>query len=481
MLPDMSNLTHRWRSLIALCALLGALLGGGCGGSSSGEFEGSLDPLDTRVNTSTPAGAYVLREPAICCRGRRVHVAWVDERVGQGDIRFNTSTNGTQTWLAGDLRVNTDIEGAAPRRAPVVCCEGTNVYVAWTDFRLPVGTQIYFNRSTDSGRSFAPLDQRVSTNVGQDSFNTNVQICCESTSVYAVWTREETGAVYFNRSLNSGGTWLPTPRRLNPVTSNGSRPAICCEGESVTVAWEDDRSGALDIYATSTQDGGATWLAQNQRLDANPAGSARSTQPLLCCEGTRVYCAWRDRRDLGETVYTNFSSNHGVNWQRSDLRMDTSAVLPTEVESHSIQCAKQYVHLVWTDNRNGELDVFYRRSINSGIAWEAPEVRIDEGVPGATQSAQVSLCANVPHVYVTWTEASGPDTSDWWFTFSTTNGSSGAAAPQRVNDTPAMSTTATEGALCCDGSDVFGAWVDTRNAPAAPVGRPADIYSRGSQ
>lgn len=477
MLPSMRSPTRCLLFLALSCVLLGV----GCGGGSSGNFEGSLDALDARVNTSTAAGAYVVRNPAICCQGRRVHVAWVDERVGQGDIRFNTSTNGTSTWLASDIRVNTDTEGAAPRRGPVACCEGTNVYVAWTDFRPAVGTQIYFNRSTDSGRSFASLDQRVSVNVGQESFNAEVQICCADTNVYAVWTREETGAVYFNRSLNSGGTWLATPRRLNPSTSNGSRPTICCEGEKVTVAWEDDRNGALDIYATSTQDGGAIWLPQNQRLDADAPGSAPSIEPRLCCAGTRVYCAWRDRRDLGETVYTNFSSNNGVNWQRADLRMDTSAVLPTAVESHSIQCANQYVHLVWTDDRSGELDVFYRRSINSGIAWEAPDVRIDDGASGATRSSQVALCANVPHVYVTWTEESGPGTSDWWFTYSTTNGSSGAAPPQRVNDTLPMSTTATEGVLCCYGSDVFGAWVDTRNAPAAPSGSPADIYSRGSQ
>jgi len=471
MLPNMLSATR----CLGLLVLVWALSGVGCGGGTSGNFEGSLDVLDTRVNTSTPAGAYVVRDPAICCRGRRVHVAWVDERVGQGDIRFNTSTNGTRTWLTNDIRVNTDIEGAAPRRAPVVCCEGTNVYVAWTDFRRPVGTQIYFNHSADSGRTFAPLDQLISVNVGEESFNAEVQMCCDGLNVYATWVREETGAVYFNRSLNEGGTWLPIPRRLNPQASNGTRPVICCEGEKVTVAWEDDRNGALDIYATSTLDGGATWLAQNQRLDGDTAGSAASVEPRLCCAGARVYCAWRDRRNLGETVYTNFSSNNGLNWQRADVRMDTSATLPTAVESHSIQCAKQYVHLVWTDDRNGALDVFYRRSINSGIAWEAPDIRVDDGVPGATRSSQVALCANVPNVYLTWTEESGADTSDWWFGYSTTNGSTGAAPPQQVNDTPPMSTTATEGALCCDGGDVFGAWVDTRNAGAA------DIYARGSQ
>lgn len=481
MLPNMLNRTRRLGLLLLLGTLSGSLLGTGCGGSSSGTFEGGLDPLDARVNTSSPAGTYAVRTPAICCRGRRVHVAWMDERVGQGDIRFNTSTNGTQTWLTNDLRVNTDIEGAALRRAPVVCCEGTNVYVAWTDFRLAVGTQIFFNYSSDSGRTFAPLDQRVSVNVGEDSFNVQAQMCCEGSSVYAVWVREETGAIYFNRSLNFGGTWLAVPRRLNPTTSNGSRPVICCEDEMITVAWEDDRNGALDIYTTSSQDGGTSWASQNQRLDTDSPGSAPSEQPRLCCAGARVYCAWRDQRDLGETVYTNFSSNRGLNWQSVDRRMDTSVVLPTGVESHSIQCANQYVHLVWTDNRNGELDVFYRRSINSGIAWEAPDVRIDAGAPGATPSVQVDLCANVPHVYATWSEVSGPGTSDWWFTYSTTNGSSGAAAPQQVNDTPPLGTKAVAGVLCCDGSDVFGAWVDTRNAPAMSADGAADIYSRGSQ
>lgn len=452
----------------------------GCGGSST-FFEGSLDALDARVNSSTPAGGFVVESPAICCVGRRVHVAWMDDRVGLGDIRFNTSTNGTQTWLGQDLRVNTDTEGSAAQWDPVLCCEGNNVYVAWTDGRRPVGTQIYFNVSHDAGRTFPSLDQPVSVNTGESSFNEGVQLCCAGDLVYAVWVRQDTGTVYFNRSLNSGGTWLGTPRRLNANGSNGTRPVICCDGERITVAWEDDRNGALDIYANSSTDGGTTWLPTDLRVDTDAAGSAPSTHPKLCCLSSRVHCAWRDGRDGGETVYTNFSTSSGSHWQRYDMRMDMSTTLPTEVESHSIRCTNKYVHLLWTDDRNGALDVFYRRSIDSGYSWELLDHRLDPGFAGATRSSQVALCADFPQVYATWSEASGPDSSDWWFTYSTTNGSAGAASPAQVNDTPALSTTTTDGALCCDGSDVYGAWVDTRNAPTAPSGPQADIYSRGSR
>ena len=457
-----------------------SLLLAGCGGGSSGTFEGGLDALDARVNTSTPPGSTVVAAPAIACTGRRVHVAWVDGRAGLGDIRCNTSTTGTATWLPQDLRVNTDPAGTAVRRDPAVCVDGTTVNVVWTDYR-DTGPQIRSNRSTDAGRSFASIDQRVSVNLPLTHTNRDPRLCCSGDTLYVVWSQDETGAIYFNRSFNGGGSWIGTPIRLNPVGTVGRHPSVACNGDQVNVAWEDDRNGLLDIYATASLNAGATWLAQPLRIDTDTAGSSDSLRPCVCVAGARVYIAWRDRRGGGESVYTNVSSNKGSSFQRQDRRMDTASALPTEVESLALACVNQYVHLAWTDNRNGALDVFYRRSVNSGIDWEPTDYRIDDGIPGASASTGVSLCANNPHVFLTWTEASGADTSDWWFAYSVTNGESGAAPPQRVNDTPPMSTTATEGALCCDGSDVYGCWVDTRNVSGTPTLPLADIYSRGSK
>ena len=65
-------------------------------------------------------------------------------------------------------------------------------------------------------------------------------------------------------------------------------PQICCEGSQVCVVWEDLRNGAWDIYFNRSTDGGGTWMPQDVRLDTSAAGSSSSLEPTIACSGQNV-------------------------------------------------------------------------------------------------------------------------------------------------------------------------------------------------
>jgi hypothetical protein len=151
-----------------------------------------------------------------------------------------------------------------------------SVYVMWQEQRSGE-CEIYFNRSLDAGASWLPENLRLDLPRGTGAGS--ARMAASGSSVYVTWPDRDLGAtsndIYFNRSLDGGSTWLPSPVRLDVGTSSGtsssSMPAIAADGSSVYVAWVDDRDGGGgDIYFNRSLDAGTSWLPQDVRLSSPP-------------------------------------------------------------------------------------------------------------------------------------------------------------------------------------------------------------------
>ncbi|MHC5062766.1 MAG: hypothetical protein ACYTG5_02185 [Planctomycetota bacterium] len=142
-----------------------------------GYFNRSLDggqnwlPSDKKLNTD-PTGTSGRWDLQLAASGSSVYVTWLDSRnrshTGQVDIYFNRSTDGGDTWLTSDVRLNTDPAGTAERSGPLLAASGSSVYVTWLDsrnsaqagtadiyFNIPFGSQPYGEAAVGSG-GFSP-------------------------------------------------------------------------------------------------------------------------------------------------------------------------------------------------------------------------------------------------------------------------------------------------------------------------------------
>ena len=375
-----------------------------------------------RVNTDMP-GVADAQNVRVCCSGLLVYVAWMDNRNGTYEPHFNRSVDGGNTWLPSDVRLNQPLAGTTNGIVGTLnlCCEGNTVVVVWTDDRHdvlgpPVTYDVFAARSIDGGSSFA-TDSRVNTNgMGTLQAAPIPRICCQAPNVYVTWEDERAGVgnpdIRFNRSTTNGQTWQPADVRLDQDAgvALAVEPEICCGGGHVYVAWRDTRNGGFDVYTRSSADNGASFAATEVRANQNAAGSALAGRPDICCEGTTLYVAWTDNRNLGRDVWFNRSTDGGATFQAADTRLDLGTVVGSQPNDDPEICCNGVGQLTvaWPDDRMaGAKQIYANFSSNGGASWQGTDTRLDSDAPAAGFSefhstAHTNLCCEGAFFYCAW-------------------------------------------------------------------------------
>jgi hypothetical protein len=207
--------------------------------------------VDRRLDTDV-AGAAASIFPLIACSGSSVYVVWQDVRSGT-QVRFNRSLDAGNAWLASDV----ELGAAAPNaQEPALVCSGSKVYVAWMDDRAGAW-QIRFNRSADGGVTWLPADLRVDVGKAEGSSTSSYpSLAADGDHVHALWYdfRDGDSDPYYNYSADGGFTWLPAglgaahqPDPFDATAGHG----LAVDESHACVVWNDDREfpEAGRIYA----------------------------------------------------------------------------------------------------------------------------------------------------------------------------------------------------------------------------------------
>ena len=257
-----------------------------------------------------------------------VYVAWGDYRRGMWDIFFDRTLDAGQTWLPAQIPLSTKPSGAGNAVLPQIVAEGHSVYVAWVDDRdkgpFAGGADIYFNSSSDRGATWRATDVRLDTDVPGAAASSWPDLSVDGQNVYVVWederlsVRPARAAVFLNWSADGGDSWqasdiqvslgaASTPR--GRFGSLASYPKVASENGLVLVAWNEDRGGFEDVYCNRSVDEGKSWLREDVRLETGAVGAAVSTYAEVAMGSDHAYVVWvddRDARSAGRTdVYFN--------------------------------------------------------------------------------------------------------------------------------------------------------------------------------
>jgi hypothetical protein len=258
-----------------------------------------------------------------------------------------------------------------------------NISIVWSDDR---GGQfdIYYQKSTDNGRTFLATDKQINTVSTSDSTNPIVAIG-DTNNIFITWQdfRNSDWDIFISNSTNNGVTFT-TEARVDDDTTNSDQlfPSIAAGlvnlTDSVILVWSDLRdigykhinlhSNNYDIYLSSSVDEGNSFspsycVHNSQRKPAIAVGD----------DGT-VYTAWTDYRlgawgDIfftrsmagGQIYETNFPiSNDSVNRGRGDLDM----VIEDDV-----------IYLVWEDSTNdpNNNEIIFTKSTDGGLSFSEPK------------------------------------------------------------------------------------------------------------
>lgn len=272
-------------------------------------------------------------------------------------------------------------------RYPSLASSGSKLHVAWYDFR-DGNSEIYYKRSTDGGTSWGP-DVRFSYN---DSVSASPSLAVSDSLVHVVWEDGRDGRnreIYHKRSTNGGLTWGPDAR-LTSNSAGSYRASVAATGYMVHVVWFDRRDGNDEIYYKCSADGGEAW-GPDVRLTSD---SSESYYPCVSVSGSNVHVVWEDSRDGNDEIYYKRSTNGGSSWSL-DSRLTFA---PNFSMYPSITASGSMIHIAWFDLRGGDTEIYYIRSTDGGMTWD-PETRITNVSSGKNLP---SIAVSGAKVHLVW-------------------------------------------------------------------------------
>ncbi len=337
---------------------------------------------DVRL-TNVPIGSVTSYTKCVAAAGNYIHVTWMDLRNGNLEIYYKRSNDEGNSW-GNDVRLTND---PADSDYPAISVSGQMVHIVWQD-RRDTNIEVYYKRSADGGATW-DADVRLTANI-YGSWNPSVT--SSGSDVIAAWydSRDLNTEIYIKRSTNGGLTWSADTRLTNN-TGSSQLPSLYMDGSLVHLAWTDNRDGNPETYYKRSSDGGVTW-GTDTRLSFNTSDSWYTS---VSASGQNVHVVWRDDRHITKEIYYNGSTNGGLTWSGFDTRITSNSV---NSEHPSISCSGPNLHLVYQNNQNTNLQIYYRKSTNSGTNWSG-EIRLTNT---AYTSARPSVSVSGNAVHTVW-------------------------------------------------------------------------------
>jgi hypothetical protein len=271
---------------------------------------------------------------------------------------------------------------------PSIAVSGPMVHVVWTDVRLGGGFgTVFYKRSTDAGLTW---QADIALTNSPDALYPSVAV--SGSLVHVVWGdfRDGNWRIYYKRSADGGASWSPDTRLTNGAVSSLDA-SVAVSDSVVHVVWQDLRDGNWEIYYKRSTNAGVSW-GTDTRLTTH---SAVSDQPSIAVSGLLVHVVWRDDRDGNTEIYAKRSADGGLSWG-ADIRLTNNTAIS---RYPSIATSDSVVHVVWQDDRDGPNgEIYYKRSTNAGVSWET-DTRLTNNVGG---SDLPSVAVSGPVVHVVW-------------------------------------------------------------------------------
>lgn len=246
--------------------------------------------------------------------------------------------------------------------------------------------------------------------------------------------------------------WLPEVRLTNfsgnSYCSQYGQRNIAANGSTVHVVWYDAFIGNYLIYYTRSTDGGATWGTDTNLILTN----YEATNPSICVSGSMMHTVWVDRRNGNDEIYYKRSTNEGVSWL-PEVRMTDNVY---QQDQPTICASGQNVCMFWRDDRNsGSYEIYYIRSTDDGATWTA-DTRLTNFV-GPRNGPAVAVTGSIIHLV--WDDGRSGANTEIYYKKSTDNGITWGPDVRLTN----AAEISFSSSVAVSGNTVHVTWEDYRN------------------
>jgi hypothetical protein len=361
-----------------------------------------------------------------------------------------------------DQRLTNDLIGQGTAYTlQSVACSGNLVHVVYNDFSSGSFSDVGYLKSSDGGLNWS-LPTRMTFNSSGGSINPAVTSLGEFVHVTWYDLRNSLVDIYYKRSTDSGVNWQPDIR-ISFLGSSASaiEPTIAASDNLAHIAWQDTRHGLEEIYYKRSTDHGETWGAGIRLTNQ----AAESKEPHLAASGLNVHLVWYDWRDGNAEIYYKRSLDGGVNWD-PDFRLTNNSEVSV---SSSISLNGNNIFVVWVDDRDGNYEIYFKSSTDNGSNWSS-DVRLTNN---SAEDSYPSITVNESSIHVVWMSYRDniPGSGSVIYYKNSTDGGLTWSSDLRLPDAAVTSANAS---VAAGNSSVHVAWTDLRDFSS--TGTPEIYY-----
>jgi hypothetical protein len=393
---------------------------------------GSMPTFAAPINLSNDAGAASF--PWITNVGLHVYVAWTEEA---GGMMFRASADGGYNW-------NPPVSSPAMRisnpggvsQAPIVCADGSDVYVAWSQSVGTTGLQVFVASSTNNGMAFS---SPVQLSAGSPPDGWVTPVCAASGHyAYVAWVNGQPNQSWVSSSDDNGVSWSA------PFNYSHTR-----EPEAAAVGANAYIYSNRDVVVS--HNGGNSWdqVLYNTTMNGD--------EGQISASGPYVYIATQTKTNNGfiHLYYSDDSGDsfHHINDSTPNLNDSWEPMVGSYGSSAWI------AFLQYPGGANANISVFSTH--NGGASWSTP-VSLSGTGHDLNYPFTVSS-SDGKNVFVGYTQEEGAGYWVFRVGYSSDGGDNWTAAPgidvsQNTQGEAAFQNDLATGAISSYGSYCFATW-----------------------
>jgi hypothetical protein len=257
--------------------------------------------------------------------------------------------------------------------------------------------------------------------------------------VVVVWSSSSSSSgerLYVSSKSNDFGATWSTPIRVdNGISSNVSTSDFRITAVSdigIAVVWR--HFNADSVYCAYSADFGSSWLEYNSRIDDGSPGTKGSVS--IASDGERLVAVWCDRRTGWTTVQSSWTLDRGMTWSSPDIRVDDDNTVLSTKSFLALHANSDGSFLAtWADNRNNDnFDIWSSRSADGGLSW-SENIQVHSDYPGY-QQFNASGEGTSGDVHIVYWNSTGVFTSEINSATSMDFGLTWTDTPDTINDPP---------------------------------------------
>lgn len=151
------------------------------------------------------------------------------------------------------------------------------------------------------------------------------------------------------------------------------------------------------------------------QITSEPNGVTES--PSITISQHNVHVVWHKRDIVNSTVYYKNSFDNGKNWNdKVELSLNTTSAYDPKIAVNN-----DIIHVVWTDYRDNQSEIYYTQSIDNGQNWDSPKRLTYHNSSIENTIYNLNIVTDENNVYLAWKDY-GLATSEIYFKRSQNNG-----------------------------------------------------------